>query len=159
MSTPEPGSCGTVAFCASGLRCHTVRLASYWQQARHSELVQMKEHAHRWSLGWRAARSAGGVIVSLVALGGACPAASAAASVASGPAVANQVERGRYLVKTTGCNDCHTPGYIESAGRLEESRWLVGNSLGWQGPWGTTYPANLRLLTQDLTADQWLLVA
>jgi mono/diheme cytochrome c family protein len=119
----------------------------------------MKEHAIRWSIAWRAARSAGGVIVSLLALGGACSAASAAPSVASGPATANQVERGRYLVKTTGCNDCHTPGYIESAGRLEESRWLIGNSLGWQGPWGTTYPANLRLLTDALTADQWLLVA
>jgi uncharacterized membrane protein len=22
-----------------------------------------------------------------------------------------QVERGRYLVKITGCNDCHTAGY------------------------------------------------
>jgi mono/diheme cytochrome c family protein len=121
----------------------------------------MKKHhvRSRWSIVWRAVRNAGGVIAILVALGGACSAASAAASVAGGPAAANQVERGRYLVKTTGCNDCHTPGYIESAGRIEESRWLVGNSLGWQGPWGTTYPANLRLLMQGLTTDQWLLVA
>jgi mono/diheme cytochrome c family protein len=99
------------------------------------------------------------MIATLVALGGACSAAPAAAPVAAGPAAANQVERGRYLVKTTGCNDCHTPGYIESAGRVEESRWLVGNSLGWQGPLGTTYPANLRLVAQGLTADQWLMVA
>jgi hypothetical protein len=79
--------------------------------------------------------------------------------VEEGRAASKQIERGRYLVKTTGCNDCHTPGYIESAGEIEESRWLVGNSLGWQGPWGTTYPANLRLLTQGLTAAQWLQVA
>jgi mono/diheme cytochrome c family protein len=119
-----------------------------------------KHHARsRWSNTWGAARSAGGAIATLVALGGAWSVASTAASVAGERAAAKQVERGRYLVKTTGCNDCHTPGYIESAGRLEESRWLVGNSLGWQGPWGTTYPANLRLLTQGLTADQWLLVA
>lgn len=26
-----------------------------------------------------------------------------------------QIERGRYLVKTTGCNDCHTPGYAQRA--------------------------------------------
>ncbi|MBX5462695.1 MAG: cytochrome C [Steroidobacteraceae bacterium] len=74
-------------------------------------------------------------------------------------AYSRQVERGRYLVKTTGCNDCHTPGYLESAGRIDESRWLVGSSLGWQGPWGTTYPPNLRLLTQRLTPEEWLLVA
>ena len=28
-----------------------------------------------------------------------------------------QIERGRYLVKITGCNDCHTPGYTQNAGR------------------------------------------
>lgn len=67
--------------------------------------------------------------------------------------------RGRYLVKTTGCNDCHTPGYAANAGRVEESRWLIGNSLGWQGPWGTTYPPNLRLLVQGLTPGQWLATA
>lgn len=66
-----------------------------------------------------------------------------------------QLERGRYLIKTTGCNDCHTQGYTESAGRVAESRWLTGSSLGWQGPWGTTYAVNLRLLVQDLTLEQW----
>jgi mono/diheme cytochrome c family protein len=121
----------------------------------------MKEHhgRSRRSTASRAARSANAVVATLAALGGAWSGSSTAASATEGRAAANHVERGRYLVKTTGCNDCHTPGYIESAGRLEESRWLVGNSLGWQGPWGTTYPSNLRLLTQDLTADQWLQVA
>lgn len=66
-----------------------------------------------------------------------------------------QLERGRYLIKTTGCNDCHTQGYTESAGRVAESRWLTGSSLGWQGPWGTTYAVNLRLLVQELTLEQW----
>jgi len=113
----------------------------------------------RRSTAWCMARNAGGVLATLVTLGGTWSLASPAVSAAAGRVAAGQVERGRYLVKTTGCNDCHTPGYIESAGRLEESRWLVGNSLGWQGPWGTTYPANLRLLTQGLTEDQWLLVA
>jgi len=71
----------------------------------------------------------------------------------------SQIERGRYLVKTTGCNDCHTPGYAESAGHLAEAHWLTGNQLGWQGSWGTTYPPNLRLLMQGLSAQQWLQVA
>jgi hypothetical protein len=31
-----------------------------------------------------------------------------------------QIERGRYLVKITGCNDCHTPGYIQNAGKVPE---------------------------------------
>jgi mono/diheme cytochrome c family protein len=66
------------------------------------------------------------------------------------------VERGRYLVKIAGCNDCHTPGYNASAGHIDESRWLLGDRLGWQGPWGTTYPPNLRLAFQELSLEQWL---
>lgn len=69
------------------------------------------------------------------------------------------IERGRYLVKTTGCNDCHTPGYAEKAGHVDESRWLTGDRLGWQGPWGTTYPPNLRLLVQNISAEEWLQIA
>lgn len=83
---------------------------------------------------------------------------SLTAIASTGPTSA-QLERGRYLIKTTGCNDCHTQGYTESAGRVAESRWLTGSSLGWQGPWGTTYAVNLRLLVQDLTLEQWRQVA
>jgi mono/diheme cytochrome c family protein len=78
------------------------------------------------------------------------------------PAVAaphdeSQIARGRYLVRTTGCNDCHTPGYIATAGKLEESRWLTGDaSLGFQGPWGTTYAANLRQLMQRMSVADWI---
>jgi mono/diheme cytochrome c family protein len=72
----------------------------------------------------------------------------------------SQVARGRYLVRTTGCNDCHTPGYIGAAGNLDESQWLTGDpSLGFQGPWGTTYPANLRQLMQRLSVDAWTVYA
>jgi mono/diheme cytochrome c family protein len=86
----------------------------------------------------------------------------AALSLAADEAFAggsDTLERGRYLVKTTGCNDCHTAGYLPSAGRVEEARWLTGDRLGWQGPWGTTYPPNLRLLIQRLTPEQWLVIA
>ena len=33
---------------------------------------------------------------------------------------------------------------------------LKGDTLGFRGPWGTTYPANLRLLIGKMTEDQWL---
>jgi mono/diheme cytochrome c family protein len=66
------------------------------------------------------------------------------------------VERGRYLVKTTGCNDCHTAGYAQSGGKVAEKDWLQGDRLGWQGPWGTTYATNLRLHFSQLTEEQWL---
>jgi mono/diheme cytochrome c family protein len=69
------------------------------------------------------------------------------------------VERGRYLVSFAGCNDCHTPGYPESAGGIDEKQWLMGSGAGWQGEWGTTFPINLRLFMQSLTAEQWLKVA
>ena len=67
-----------------------------------------------------------------------------------------QVERGRYLVKIAGCNDCHTPNYPQSGGKVPESEWLTGDALGWRGPWGTTYATNLRLYMQDLTEEQWV---
>jgi mono/diheme cytochrome c family protein len=64
--------------------------------------------------------------------------------------------RGRYIVKTSGCNDCHTPGYLESNGTTPESEWLTGAPVGFQGPWGTTYAQNLRLYMQTLTEDAWV---
>jgi mono/diheme cytochrome c family protein len=69
------------------------------------------------------------------------------------------IERGRYLVMIAGCNDCHTAGYAESAGEVPESDWLKGDSLGWQGPWGTTYATNLRLRLADMTEDSWVAFA
>lgn len=66
------------------------------------------------------------------------------------------VERGKYLVKASGCNDCHTAGYLVADGNLDEKQWLTGDSMGWRGPWGTTYAANLRLFMKDLSEDQWV---
>jgi mono/diheme cytochrome c family protein len=66
------------------------------------------------------------------------------------------VDRGRYLVKIAGCNDCHTPGYLLSEGKTPEELWLTGDTFGWRGPWGTTYASNLRILMQGLTEDQWV---
>jgi mono/diheme cytochrome c family protein len=64
--------------------------------------------------------------------------------------------RGEYLVRIAGCNDCHTPGYAETGGEVPKAQWLVGTPLGWNGPWGTTYPANLRLKLQEMDEAAWL---
>ena len=87
---------------------------------------------------------------------GTAAAQSARADAAMSPAAAKMIDRGRYLAKIAGCNDCHTPGYMEKAGKVPEKEWLVGDSFGWRGPWGTTYAVNLRLYMQTLTEEQWL---
>ncbi|MCC7081407.1 MAG: hypothetical protein IT530_12110 [Burkholderiales bacterium] len=66
------------------------------------------------------------------------------------------VERGRYLVKVSGCNDCHTRDYAPKGGQVPEKAWLTGDPLGWRGPWGTTYPTNLRLYFAELSEDEWV---
>lgn len=66
------------------------------------------------------------------------------------------IEAGRYLVIIGQCNDCHTEGYLQTRGKTPEAEWLAGSALGWRGPWGTTYPSNLRLRVQEMTEDQWV---
>jgi mono/diheme cytochrome c family protein len=70
-----------------------------------------------------------------------------------------QVERGRYIVEIGGCNDCHTAGYAEAGGKAMEADRLKGDMLGYRGPWGTTYPTNLRLTLSKMTEAQWLAYA
>ena len=67
-----------------------------------------------------------------------------------------QIQRGRYLAKIAGCNDCHTAGYAMAGGKVPEAQWLTGDKLGWRGPWGTTYAINLRLYMKDMTEAQWV---
>jgi mono/diheme cytochrome c family protein len=94
----------------------------------------------------------------------ACAAIAAALALAGAAAAAEKKAerkadpnaRGRYLVTIGGCNDCHTPGYAMSGGKVPEKQWLVGDGLGWQGPWGTTYPVNLRLFMQTMSEDEWV---
>jgi mono/diheme cytochrome c family protein len=80
----------------------------------------------------------------------------AAKSQAAKPGDSAQIERGRYLSKIAGCNDCHTQGYAETAGKVPEAKWLTGDILGWRGPWGTTYASNLRDKVPKMTEAQWL---
>lgn len=83
-------------------------------------------------------------------------------------AVANPVERGRYLVTAMACNDCHTPWKLGEKGpEPDMTRMLSGHPQGmklpppptlppgpwgftgaltmtaWAGPWGISYTANL----------------
>lgn len=66
------------------------------------------------------------------------------------------VQRGRYLAIVSGCNDCHTSGYLLSNGDVPVDQWLTGDSFGWRGPWGTTYPPNLRLFVSNMTENEWI---
>lgn len=66
------------------------------------------------------------------------------------------VERGRYLATVAGCNDCHTAGYLQGNGDVPEEARLTGSAVGFQGPWGTTYPSNLRRVAQAMTEAQWV---
>ncbi|HSX61530.1 MAG TPA: cytochrome C [Tahibacter sp.] len=63
--------------------------------------------------------------------------------------------RGRELLFQSGCHDCHTPGFAMNGGKADESVWLIGDQLGWNGPWGTTYPTNLRLRLATMSRDEW----
>jgi mono/diheme cytochrome c family protein len=83
----------------------------------------------------------------------------AAPAVAQNKAQDPLVKRGRYVVVIGGCNDCHTAGYAPSGGKVPEAQWLLGDGLGWNGPWGTTYATNLRLYMQGMTEEQWVKTA
>ena len=74
------------------------------------------------------------------------------ATTAQSPMVA----RGQYLVRYGACNDCHTPGWRETFGHVPVKNWMVGSSIGFRGPWGTVYPANVRKRFFEITEDQWL---
>jgi mono/diheme cytochrome c family protein len=79
-----------------------------------------------------------------------------------------QLERGRYLVTTSGCHDCHTPWKMGPQGpepdmsralsghpqdlvmppapRLPDGPWIAtigATNTAWSGPWGTSFTANL----------------
>jgi hypothetical protein len=83
--------------------------------------------------------------------------AIAGASSARGSAQVDPlVERGHYLVGFGSCNDCHTPGWRESDGTIPETKWMTGTTLGYRGPWGTSYPANVRLEFARISENEWL---
>jgi mono/diheme cytochrome c family protein len=73
---------------------------------------------------------------------------------ASGAAAGEiSIERGLQVSLLAGCHDCHTEGFRESRGKIDPIKAMKGSSIGWQGPWGTTYPPNLRLTVNSLSED------
>jgi cytochrome c553 len=109
-------------------------------------------------------------VVTLTALSGAMARAvtpAASASPAAAPSAA-RIERGAYLVKTMGCNDCHTPWKMGPRGpeqdmtraltghpqdivmppppALPEGPWTwlgAATNTAFAGPWGVSFTANL----------------
>jgi mono/diheme cytochrome c family protein len=81
------------------------------------------------------------------------------ACVAASPALAQdaRLERGRYMVLTGHCNNCHTAGYAQREGNVPEKDWLLGSGAqGWRGPWGTTYASNLRINVHAMGEAEWV---
>jgi mono/diheme cytochrome c family protein len=99
---------------------------------------------------------------------GAAPAADAADRPAPAKPSADKVARGKYLVMTSGCHDCHTPfkmgpdgpepdmtrmlsGHPQDlemppAPQLPEGPWLIvsaATNTAFSGPWGVSFTANL----------------
>ena len=82
---------------------------------------------------------------------------STGAALAADTPSAKQLERGRYMAITGGCNDCHTAGFAPNEGKIPEKDWLLGSgTLGFSGPWGTTYASNLRLLIAGMSENDWV---
>lgn len=90
---------------------------------------------------------AAGLLVVMAAPAGAAPTAKMSRQ---------SVAHGRKLVNIGGCHDCHTPGWAEHGGHAPKELLLVGGGMAFQGPWGTTYPINLRLFVQSMTVGQWI---
>ncbi|HET6725925.1 MAG TPA: c-type cytochrome [Gammaproteobacteria bacterium] len=91
-----------------------------------------------------------------IALAAVLPAATAVAANHGPAKQQSPIERGEYLVQIASCNDCHTPGYSRSGGHAAREQLLTGEGEVFAGPWGASYPINLRLFVQSLTAEQWI---
>jgi hypothetical protein len=63
------------------------------------------------------------------------------------------IERGLQVSILGGCHDCHTEGYRAGKGKIDPAKAMKGSSIGWQGPWGTTYAQNLRLTAATISED------
>ena len=66
------------------------------------------------------------------------------------------VEEGGRIAIIGGCHDCHTDGFAQTEGQIDPEKALRGSAVGFQGPWGTTYPANLRITLSKLSEDEFV---
>lgn len=74
-------------------------------------------------------------------------------------ATADDIARGRYMVLTGHCNNCHTGGYAAKQGNVPESEWLTGNPIGFRSDVGTVYASNLRLTVRSFGESDWVTYA
>jgi mono/diheme cytochrome c family protein len=78
-------------------------------------------------------------------------------AAAKKPVNGKVIARGKYMVQTGHCNNCHTSGYTRNEGNVPEAQWLLGSApLGYRGGWGTTYASNLRLTVPKFSQEQWV---
>lgn len=68
----------------------------------------------------------------------------------------SEVEIGAYLAEVGGCHDCHTPGWAQTGGNVPAEQLLAGDTVGFSGPWGTSYPANLRVSVHASSKEDWV---
>jgi mono/diheme cytochrome c family protein len=78
------------------------------------------------------------------------------ASIAYAQDAEVSVAKGARIAIIGGCHDCHSVGFAESAGKVDPETALKGNPVGYQGPWGTTYAVNLRILAANNSEDEFL---
>ena len=64
--------------------------------------------------------------------------------------------RGEYLVRDGRLQRLPYAGYAGAQGKVDKAQWLTGSPVGFHGPWGTTYPSNLRLRMAEMDEAQWL---
>jgi mono/diheme cytochrome c family protein len=107
-----------------------------------------------------AAAAAASLLVSL-------PAQAQSAAQGAAETTAEKIARGRYIVSTSACHDCHTPWVMGASGpEPDMTRALSGHpeneklppppraqgpwvmsaaatNTAWAGPWGISYTANL----------------
>ena len=77
----------------------------------------------------------GGVTVGVSAM------VSSGCTQANAKSAADKIALGKRISLIAACNDCHTPGTFY--GNPDQGRLLSGSELGWEGPWGVTYPRNI----------------
>jgi len=90
--------------------------------------------------------------IALAAAGIMAAVAGAAAEEPSAPTA----DYGKWVSIVGGCHDCHTADYGQKGGVINPDTALKGNPVGYQGPWGTTYAVNLRLLASTMSEDDWV---
>jgi len=91
----------------------------------------------RWTRWTFASLTIGAIVMAIVAV-------SCTQQAPPGPVemtAAEKVARGKVISFSSGCQDCHTPGTFYGA--TDTTRMLSGSELGWEGPWGVTFPRNL----------------